>query len=151
MAELDRRKTAYRTRRGLEGLAIAGKSTGEKAYGYIAARDSGTGQIEINAYEAAIVCRIFTMYADGVSPRSIAARLNAEGVPSPDASWQRKKVGPNSKKRRGKWVATAAGGHLKLLMAVDRKSVEPIVCPPGALLILLAVFHLLLRSSVCCY
>lgn len=50
--------------------------------------------------------KIFEWYADGTSPRSIAARLNAENVPSPGASWRRKETGPNSKRRR-KWVASA--------------------------------------------
>jgi site-specific DNA recombinase len=85
------------------------KSAGGKAYGYIAVRDSEAGQIEINEREASIVVRIFDMYADGISPRSIAARLNAEGVPSPGASWQRNDTGPNGK-RRGKWVASAIHG-----------------------------------------
>ena len=44
--ELERKEAAYRTRRGLEGRAVAGQSTGGKAYGYVAARDSGTGQID---------------------------------------------------------------------------------------------------------
>lgn len=82
-AELDRKEASYRTRRGLEGLAVAGKSADGKAYGYVSARDSGTGRVEINEAEATVVGRIFEMYASGLSPRSIAARLNAEDVPSP--------------------------------------------------------------------
>ena len=42
-----------------------------------------TGERRINAQEAAIVRRIFEDYAAGVSPRSIAKRLNAEGVSGP--------------------------------------------------------------------
>jgi site-specific DNA recombinase len=72
-AELDRKEASYRTRRGIEGLAVAGKSAGGKAYGYVSARDSGTGRVEINEAEAAVVRRIFEMYASGLSPRSIAA------------------------------------------------------------------------------
>jgi site-specific DNA recombinase len=111
-AELDRKEASYRTRRGLEGLAVAGKSAGGKAYGYMSARDSGTGRVEINEAEAAVVRRIFDMYASGLSPRSIAARLNAEGVPSPGASWSRKSSGRNSK-RRCKWVASAIHGDVR--------------------------------------
>src|SRR5262249_27277787 len=33
---------------------------------------------------AKIVCRIFTEFANGQSPRAIAKQLNAEGVPGPD-------------------------------------------------------------------
>jgi site-specific DNA recombinase len=111
-AELDRKEASYRTRRGLEGLAVAGKSTGRKAYGYVAARDSSTGRVEIKEAEAATVVRIFEMYASGLSPRSIAGRLNAEGVPSPGASWSRKASGRNSK-RRSKWVASAIHGDVR--------------------------------------
>jgi Recombinase len=41
------------------------------------------GEREIDPEEAAIVRRIFMEYSQGMSPRQIAARLNAEGVPSP--------------------------------------------------------------------
>lgn len=111
-AELDRKEAAYRTRRGLEGRAAAGKSTGGRAYGYVAARDSRTGQIEIDEREAGVVRRIFTMYADGASPRTIASQLNEEEIPSPGASWRRKATGPNSKRRR-KWVASAIHGDVR--------------------------------------
>ena len=46
-----------------------------------------TGERRINAQEAAIVRRIFEDYAAGVSPRAIAKRLNAEGVPGPRRKW----------------------------------------------------------------
>jgi site-specific DNA recombinase len=43
----------------------------------------------IDEAEAAIVRRIYNLFADGVSPRAIARRLNAEGVPGPDGRpWQ---------------------------------------------------------------
>ena len=89
VAEHARREASYRTRRGLEGNAIAGKSTGGRAFGYLAVRDSATGQIEIDSVQAAIVVRIFELYADGMAPRSIAAKFNEEGIPSPGASWNR--------------------------------------------------------------
>src|SRR5690606_4276096 len=96
---------ARRTRRGLEGLARSGKPTGGRAYGYISAADSGTGQLEIDPQQAEIVRRIFEMYADGASPRAIAERLNAEGVPSPGSSWQR------TSRRKSKWLASAIWGN----------------------------------------
>jgi site-specific DNA recombinase len=107
MAEAYRDEIARRTRRGLEGRAIAGQTTGGKAYGYIAARDGTTAQIEIDEEQAAIVRRIFRMYADGASPRTIAATLNAEGVPSPGSSWQRKT------RRKSGWLASAIHGDPK--------------------------------------
>jgi site-specific DNA recombinase len=107
IGEESRKQASYRTRRGQEGNALAGKPTGGRAYGYIAARDSGTGLIEIDVAEAATVRRIFEMYADGMSPRSIAARLNEEGVPSPGAKWKR-----TNRRTDGKWLATAIHGDV---------------------------------------
>jgi site-specific DNA recombinase len=104
MAEAYRDEIARRTHRGLEGRARAGRPTGGKAYGYVAARDSGTGNIEIEPTQAAVVRRIFEMYADGASPRSIAATLNEEGVPSPGSSWNR-----TQRRTRG-WLASAIHG-----------------------------------------
>jgi site-specific DNA recombinase len=89
----------------LEGKALAGQPTGGKAYGYIAARDSGTGSIEVNKTEAAVVRRIFEMYVSGTSPRAIAARLNKEGVPSPGSTWKR------ASRRRSGWLASAIHGQ----------------------------------------
>ena len=106
MAEAYRDEIARRTHRGLEGRARAGKPTGGKAYGYIAARDSASGQVEVNAVEAEVVRRIFMLYADGASPRTIAATLNAEGVPSPGATWKR------THRRTSGWLASALHGHV---------------------------------------
>lgn len=55
MSEHYRKEIGRRTRRGLEGRARAGKPTGGRAYGYIAARDSTTGQLEINPDQARVV------------------------------------------------------------------------------------------------
>jgi site-specific DNA recombinase len=109
VAEHARREASYRTRRGLEGVALSGKSAGGRAYGYIPAAQSTSGDIEVEPREAAIVLRIFEEYAAGHSPRNIAARLNQENVPSPGAAWRRKDTGSSSK-RRGKWVASAIAG-----------------------------------------
>jgi site-specific DNA recombinase len=106
MAEAYRDEIARRTRRGLEGRAVAGKTTGGKAFGYVAARDGSTGSIEINEPEAVIVRRIFELYAAGASPRSIAATLNAEGVPSPGSSWNR------TARRTSGWLASAIHGDI---------------------------------------
>jgi len=54
------------------------------------------------------VRRIFQLYADGMSPRNIAARLNLEGVPSPGATWKRTK-----RRKDGKWLASAIHGDVK--------------------------------------
>lgn len=106
MAEAYRDEIARRTRRGLEWRAVAGQPTGGKAYGYIAARDSASGNIEINPDQAAVVCRIFEMYAEGDSPRTIAVTLNDEGVPSPGSEWNR------TSRRKSGWLASAIHGDV---------------------------------------
>jgi hypothetical protein len=89
MGALYLKDLADKTRRGLRGRVEAGKSGGGNSYGYDVVRGVGsdgrplTGERRINAQEAAIVRRVFEDYAAGVSPRAIAKRLNAEGVPGP--------------------------------------------------------------------
>lgn len=102
-----RAEIARRTRRGLEGLAHAKRSTGGKAYGYISATDSDSGEREVNPAQAPVVVRIFEMYADGLSPRAIAEQLNAEGVPSPGAFWNR------VSRRKAGWAMSAIAGDPK--------------------------------------
>ena len=109
MADVYRDQIAYRTRRGLEGKARSGKPTGGRAFGYIAARDSATGQREIHPDQACTVRQIFQWYAEGKSPRWIAGELNRRGVPSPGASWHRTSERLNSKRKRG-WASTAIHG-----------------------------------------
>lgn len=104
MSEHYRKEIGRRTRRGLEGLARNHKPTGGRAYGYISAADSPSGDREINAEQAEIVRRIFTMYASGMSPRAIAAELNQGGVPSPGASWNR------TERRSKGWMMSAIAG-----------------------------------------
>jgi site-specific DNA recombinase len=104
MAEQYRREIGRRTRRGLEGLARNAKPTGGRAFGYVAADKSGTGQVEIDPDQADIVRRIFTDYAAGMSAKAIAAALNREKVPSPGQSWNR------STRRAKGWMASAIAG-----------------------------------------
>jgi hypothetical protein len=92
-----RKEIGKRTRRALEGLALAGKPTGGKTFGY--ERDGD--RMVVNKAQAKIVVRIFTAYRDGHSPRRIASDLNRDGVPSPGASWKRTK-----RRRDGSWLFT---------------------------------------------
>jgi site-specific DNA recombinase len=62
----------------------------------------------IDPEAAKIVVPIFEWYADGTSPRKIAERLNAEGVPSPGAAWQRK-----TRRTDAKWLSSAIHGDPK--------------------------------------
>jgi site-specific DNA recombinase len=89
MNQLFLKDLAAKTRRGLRGRVEAGFSGGGNAYGYKVVRrlksdgELTTGEREIHPEEAAIVQRIFVAFADGQSPKAIARKLNAEGIPGP--------------------------------------------------------------------
>ena len=76
-----------RTQRGMRGRVMDGKSAGGLSYGYRVPVDASgtpiTGALEIVPQEAAVIRRIFRDFAAGHSPLTIAAALNAEGVPAP--------------------------------------------------------------------
>ena len=74
-----------KTKRGQLGRALKGKIPGGKAYGYavVEGKGDGGGERQIIEHEAAVVRRIFRDYVAGVSPRTIAKKLNAEGIPGP--------------------------------------------------------------------
>lgn len=83
IAEHQRREISYRTRRGLEGLALAGKSTGGRCYGY---RDG-----VISPGEASMVRYIFEVAATGASLAHIASLLT--NVPGPRGGrWNRSTI-----------------------------------------------------------
>ncbi len=71
-----------KTKRGLMGRVLAGKSGGGLAFGY-RIPDEQTGERLIDEAEAATVVRIFEAFASGHSPRAIAKQLNDEGIPGP--------------------------------------------------------------------
>lgn len=85
----------FQTKRGLEGRALQGMSTGGRAYGYDSNPVIEKGQVvghvlSINEEQAVVVRRIYRMFAEGLSPMAIAAKLNEEGVPSPrGGTWAR--------------------------------------------------------------
>src|SRR5215813_5670403 len=83
-ASFERRRARQRTYDALRRRAEAGAVTGGKVYGYSNVRN-GTGYVHrvIDKAEAAIVRRIFTLYAEGDGLARIAKRLNADGVPAP--------------------------------------------------------------------
>jgi len=95
-----------KTRRGLQGRALAGKSAGGKCFGYETIRQfNQKGEVideerRIIPEEAQIVHRIFQDYLQGKSPRKIAAELNAEGIESPTGKgWGQTTI--NGNRRRG--------------------------------------------------
>ncbi|MEM9147679.1 MAG: recombinase family protein [Pseudomonadota bacterium] len=85
---------ADKTRRGLRGRVEQGKSGGGIVYGYDVVTSIGArGEVErgersINEDQATVVRRIFTDYANGISPAAIAKALNKEGTSAPNGgSW----------------------------------------------------------------
>ena len=78
-----------KVKRGQRGRIENGKSGGGNSYGYSVKRELDSrgeiirGERIINDDEAIIVRRIFEEYRSGLSPKSIASRLNAEKIPGP--------------------------------------------------------------------
>ena len=101
-----------KTHRGLEGRALKGLNTGGRCFGYdsvdevsvIGADGIPAKRRQINEAEAAVIRRIYQMYADGNSYKGIAKVLNAEHIPPP-------------RKRRGRtsptWCPSAVREILK--------------------------------------
>ncbi len=76
-----------KTHRGLTGRVLRGLSAGGRLFGYRTIPQGPDGR-EGAAWtvfepETAMVRRIFQSYADGLSMKAIAVRLNQEGVPFP--------------------------------------------------------------------
>lgn len=85
LAEHYRREVSYRTRRGMEGLALAGRSTGGRCYGYALG--------SVHPAEADTVRRIFERRAAGETTGHIAAALQQAGCPAPrGGAWGRTTV-----------------------------------------------------------
>ncbi|MCK5275678.1 MAG: recombinase family protein, partial [Alphaproteobacteria bacterium] len=99
---------AAKTRRGQRGRVEAGKIPGGNSYGYRIVRrmqEDGsvtTGEREIDPDQAAVICRIFQEYAQGLAPRRIAGRLNAEGIPGPrGGQWNASTINGSRQRRNG--------------------------------------------------
>ena len=94
MGELFLADLAQKTRRGLQAVVNDGRHAGGKAFGYDTVKDQ-KGVLVINAEQALVVQRIFDQYLLGLTPRQIAADLNADNILSP---------------RGGKWNASTING-----------------------------------------
>lgn len=99
---------ARKTHRGLEGRVKSGKSAGGNAFGYTVLRridhdgEVIRGDREINSEEADIVRQIFTAYAGGCSPNTIADQLNQQGIPGPrGGKWDKSTIHGNPKRGIG--------------------------------------------------
>ena len=63
---------------------------------------AATGERQINPGEVAIVCRIFEEYARGLTPRRIAAGLNADGIAGPrGGEWNASTINGSRQRRNG--------------------------------------------------
>ena len=99
---------AAKTRRGLRGRVEKGRSGGGLCYGYDVAKvtdgagEPVRGERTINDAEAAVVRRVFRDFSAGISPRAIARRLNAEGVPGPSGKlWTDSTIRGHAKRGTG--------------------------------------------------
>ena len=105
MSAMFLKELADKTRRGLRGRVAAGASAGGLSYGYDVVpvpEGEERGVRAVNPLEAAVVVRIHTDYANGISPKSIAAALNREGVPSPRGKgWSQSTINGNRKRGTG--------------------------------------------------
>lgn len=92
IAEYEKAKIAERYRRGKLFRARAGEiTTWKTAYGYrrVARAGAVAAHLEIYEPEAAVVRRIFTDRAAGITVREICRQLNTDRIPSPTgkATW----------------------------------------------------------------
>lgn len=79
------------THRGLEGRALAGFWTGGRCYGYATVVEDHPPdpehprkRIVIDPVEAAVVIRVFRLFARGTALKKIASMLNEEGLAAPN-------------------------------------------------------------------
>ncbi len=107
-ASLYLKDLAAKTWRGQEGRVRQGRAIGTAPYGYRMLRRIGQdGELErglrsIDEMEAAVVQRIFQLYAEGVKPLRIARTLNGEGIPGPSGGpWLADTIRGRGKRREG--------------------------------------------------
>lgn len=103
----------HKVRRGLQGVIRDGRHAGGRAYGYRPVMGK-PGELEIVPEEAEVIRRIFTEFLAGSSPRTIAGRLNAEGVPPPrGARWNASTI--NGSRERGNGIILNPIYHGKIV------------------------------------
>ncbi len=105
MGQYARRQARYRTRRGQQGKALKGESTGGRAYGYVCSNQTRT----VDPKQAKVVLQIYQWRAAGWSAQRIARHLNDTGVPSPGSTWNRVDTGEHRKIKSG-WRPSAIAG-----------------------------------------
>jgi site-specific DNA recombinase len=96
IGQMQREEGARKTKRGMVGVVKSGRNAGGKCFGYEPVPGQ-PGELAIVEAEAAVVRRIFQMYRDGISPRTIAAKLNEQGVVAPRGTrWNASTINGNA-------------------------------------------------------
>ncbi|AMJ60960.1 recombinase family protein [Bosea sp. PAMC 26642] len=112
VGQLFREDGAEKVRRGMTGVLRSGRSPGGRSYGYrpVLGRP---GELAIEPDEAAIILRIFTEYAEGTSPRDIAAGLNRDAVMPPRGTrWNASTINGNATRGHGILLNPIYGGTM---------------------------------------
>ncbi len=86
----ERKEIGARTKRAMEEMALEKVHPAKAPYGYT--RNSETGHLEIEPIEAQVVKRIFELYKNGASIRSISNTLNEEEAYLRQGKWNSDKV-----------------------------------------------------------
>ena len=73
-------------------------------------RSAELEDLRVHAEQAKVVLQMYKWRAAGWSGQRIARQLNADGVPSPGAGWNRKDTGPNRKNTAKVWRPSAIVG-----------------------------------------
>ena len=123
IAEHQRREISYRTRRGMEGLAAAGKSTGGRCFGYGSPAEADT------------VRWLFAQRRQGVELREMVAALTRAGTPAPRGPrWSY-----NAVKRilaNPRYAGRAIWGRTRnVTRAQDGRRGRPVMSPGGPLVV----------------
>jgi site-specific DNA recombinase len=105
------------THRGQHDQFLLGRWCGGRVFGYRLVKVTDPNKrdsygeperigsnLAIDAKQAVIVREIFERYAHGASPQTIAADLNARGIPSPGSVWARTQRRCKGWSRSGIWV-----------------------------------------------
>ncbi len=112
VGQMQREEGAKKVKRGMVGVVRSGRNAGGKAYGYRPV-PGRKGELEIVEEEAAIVRRIFSLYASGIAPRAIAATLNDENVPAPRGKrWNASTLNGNGQRGNGLLLNPMYAGKL---------------------------------------
>jgi DNA invertase Pin-like site-specific DNA recombinase len=122
ISEHARKEISYRTKRGLEGLALAHRPTGGVTYGYTKAN-------EIVPEEAEIVRKIFMWCTWGDTTRVIVAKLAAMDAPRPKyrqghKHWHWKHEAVAYILRNSKYVGDVVYGRTEMKISAQNSAVR---------------------------